>query len=107
MRKTAALALCALMLAGPAAAEDFGYEDVDVEDVDHTVGWITGVDELTDEIFLDDGRAFVVLPHINFEMLSPGARVMLVFRATPAGRKIEQILPLPPFDTPARPRGSV
>ena len=83
-----AVVLCSLMLFRPVAAHDG----------DFVVGWIAGVDELSDEIILDDGKSFVVSPDINFEMLTPGTRVMLTFTSTPWGRVVVQIIPVPQIE---------
>ena len=92
-----AIALCSLMLAGPAKAHDEGF----------VVGWISGVDRLSDEIILDDGKIFVASPYINFEMLSPGRRVMLEFISGPSGRTAVEVIPLPQIELLEQAAGAV
>lgn len=83
-----AVVLLSLMMASPIVAHDADGGEV-------VIGWITGVDELSDEIILDNGRSFVVSADIYFQMLSPGTRVMLTFVSTPWGRVIAEIIPAP------------
>lgn len=83
-----AVVLCSLILVGPVVAHG-------ALDDEAIVGWIAGVDELSDEIILDNGKSFVVSPDINLEMLKPGSRVMLTFIATPWGKAVAEIIPVP------------
>lgn len=107
MAKIVLLASCALMFAWSAVAEGVASKRGNVDDVEYAIGWIVGLDDLTDEIFLDDGKVFVVAPHVNFEMLAPGLRVKLMFQSTPSGRKVQQILPVAPSQSPAQPISGV
>lgn len=107
MARFALVLFCALTFSWSAAASGTAGKRGDARDVRYATGWIAGVDELNDEIFLDDGKAFIVAPHINFQMLAPGLRVKLVYRTTSSGRKVQDILPLPPAPSPVRPMSGV
>ena len=97
MFRSVAIALCSLMLALPAKAREDG----------SVVGWISGLDRISDEIILDDGKSFVAAPDINFDLLSPGSRVLLVFIAGPSGRTAVEVLPAPQIDLPEQTSGAV
>jgi len=107
MARLILVVFCALTFTWPAAADGNAGKRGDVQDVRYAIGWIAGVDALNDEIFLDDGKVFIVAPHINFEMLSPGLRVKLVYLSTPSGRTIQRIMSLPPTRSPIRPVSGV
>lgn len=87
-----AVLLFSLMLVRPAAAHDS----------DYSVGWITALDDMTDEIMLHNGQRYIVSPDINFEMLAPGMRVLLEFDAAPLNREVTEILPIPQFEPTER-----
>lgn len=62
------------------------------------VGWLIGFDELTDEVFLDDGKTYHASPRINFSLLNPGERFFIEFVQTRWRKKIVVIIPFPVLD---------
>lgn len=59
------------------------------------VGWLIGFDELTDEIFLSDGKTYYASSRINFSLLVPGERFLVEFVETRSRMKITAMVPVP------------
>jgi hypothetical protein len=97
MFRLVVLALCSLMLAMPAKAREGG----------SIVGWISSLDRMYDKIILDDGETFLAPPYINFEMLSSGSRVLLVFVSGPSGKTAVEVVPAPKIELPKQRAGAV
>ena len=54
-------------------------------------GWITYIDQQSDQIVLDDGRNFGVSEEINFSSLNNGVRVRISFEAVGDARIATEI----------------
>lgn len=90
MAKIFALLLIALAVSGPAVAD---HEEV-------TVAWVIGVDELTDEVLLHDGRAYHASPWINFSLLVPGERFLIELARRGSHKEIVAMIPAPVMEGP-------
>lgn len=88
MVKFIASLLVVMAIGGPAAAHDTKV----------TVGWLIGFDELTNEVFLDDGKIYQASPRIDFSLLDPGQRFFIEFVHTRSRKKIVEIIPIPVMD---------
>ncbi len=90
MDKFIAALLAGMAISAPAAAHH----------IEITVGWLIGFDELTDEVFLDDGKAYYASPWINFSVLVPDERFLVEFVQRKSRKEIVAVIPVPVIGGP-------
>ena len=80
--------LVVLAVSGPAAAHDTKVK----------VGRLISFDELTKEVFLDDGKVYFGSPRIDFSLLLRGERFFIEFVQTRSRKNIVAMIPFPVMD---------
>jgi len=88
--KFIAALLAGMAISAPAAAHH----------IEITVGWLIGFNELTDEVILDDGKAYYASPWINFSVLIPGERFLVEFVQSNSRKEIVSMIPVPVIEGP-------
>jgi hypothetical protein len=73
---------------------------VEAHHIRGTVGWLVGFDEMTDEVYLDDGKTYYASPRINFSSLVLGERFFIEFVETNSHKRIVAMMPIPVMDEP-------
>jgi hypothetical protein len=69
-------------------------------DAAEAIGWITHLDQETDQIALDDGRIFGVSDEINFSSLTDGVKVRIRYDAIDGDKIATEILLAPEAPQP-------